>query len=205
MFTGIVEEIGRVVSLARDGGSARMHVQCRDVLQGTQPGDSISVSGCCLTVTTLPGDGFTADLMGETLERTALGGMQPGARVNLERAMRADGRMGGHIVQGHVDGVAEVLAVEPAEDWRILTFSLPPSLLPYLVEKGSITVDGASLTVMAVNDASFSVGLIPHTLAATTLGARAAGDRVNLEVDVIAKYVERMLQSGASSPYRRTT
>ena len=204
MFTGIVEEIGTVADVALDGGSARLQIACSTVLEGTQLGDSISVSGCCLTVTTLRGDGFTADLMGETLDRTALGSLQAGAHVNLERAMRADARLGGHIVQGHVDGVSQVVGVEPSADWRVLTFRLPDGLAPYLVEKGSITVDGTSLTVMAVDGETFSVGLIPHTLGATTLGERTVGDRVNLEVDVIAKYVERMLQSGVASPYRRT-
>ena len=201
MFTGIVEELGTVAALERDGGSARLRIRCNEVLDGTQPGDSISVSGCCLTVTSMPGDGFTADVMGETLDRTALGSLGVGAPVNLERAMRADGRLGGHLVSGHVDGVAEVVAVEPHDDWTVMTFSLPDGLATYVVEKGSITVDGASLTAMAVDGATFSVGLIPHTLSITTLGRRVTGDRVNLEVDMIAKYVERMLASGVASPY----
>ena len=194
MFTGIVEEIGTVAALTRDGGSARLHVRCDRVLDGTQLGDSISVSGCCLTVTSLPRDGFTADLMGETLDRTALGSLQPGATVNLERAMRADSRLGGHIVQGHVDGVAEVVDVEDADDWRIVTFRLAPGLATYLVEKGSITVDGCSLTVVEANATDFTIALIPHTTDVTTLGSKRAGDKVNLEVDLVAKYVERLLQ-----------
>src|SRR5688572_13117672 len=128
MFTGIVEELGTVAALAREGGSARLRITCHDVLNGTQLGDSISVSGCCLTVTSLPGDGFTADVMGETLERTALGALAQGAVVNLERAMRADGRLGGHIVSGHIDGVAEVVAVQPHDDWTVMTFALPEAL-----------------------------------------------------------------------------
>ena len=203
MFTGIVEEMGRVADLQRDGGTAVLRVACERVLDGTQLGDSISVNGVCLTVTTLPGDGFTADLMGETLDRTALAALGPGAPVNLERALRADSRLGGHMVQGHVDGVAQVLAVEPDNGWTVLRFSLPPALAPYLVAKGSITVNGTSLTVMQVDHDGFAVGLIPHTLAVTTLGTLAPGDPVNLEVDVIAKYVERMLEAGVGTPYRK--
>ena len=205
MFTGIVEELGTVAALERSGGSARLRIRCRDVLDGTQLCDSISVSGCCLTVTALPGDGFDADVMGETLDRTALGSLGVGAPVNLERALRADGRLGGHIVSGHVDGVAEVVAVQAHDDWTVMTFKLPHGLGPYVVSKGSVTVDGASLTVMAVDGATFSVGLIPHTLSVTTLGRRRVGDRVNLEVDMIAKYVERMLSSGVATPYRKTS
>ena len=198
MFTGIVEEVGTIRALERGVGTALLSVACSTVVSDARLGDSISVNGCCLTITTFPEDGgFTADLMGETIERTALAQLQVGSPVNLERALRADGRLGGHLVQGHVDGVAEVLAVEPAEGWTVLRFSLPSELAPYLVAKGSITVDGTSLTVMAVDEATFSVGLIPHTLGATTLGTLRAGDRVNLEADVIAKYVERMLANGS--------
>ena len=206
MFTGIVEEMGVVRALERNGGSALLAVDCQTVVADVHLGDSISVNGCCLTVTALPeAGGFTADLMGETLERTALAALGPGSPVNLERALRADSRLGGHLVQGHVDGVAEVLEVAPDDGWTVMRFSLPPDLAPYLVLKGSITVNGTSLTVMAVDDDSFSVGLIPHTLAVTTLGTLQAGDRVNLEADVIAKYVERMLAAGAATPYRPET
>jgi riboflavin synthase len=206
MFTGIVEELGAVRALA----PGRLEVACRDVLEGTRVGDSISVNGCCLTVTRLDEGGFSADLMGETLARTALGDLDPGAAVNLERALRADARLGGHLVQGHVDAVADVLRVEPqparegehgGPGWTMMTFTLPAPVAPYVVEKGSITVDGASLTVMSAAAHSFSVGLIPHTLAVTVLGRRRAGDSVNLEADVIAKYVERLLAGGVSSPY----
>ena len=198
MFTGIVEEVGTISSIAMDGGSARLAVACSVVTGDARLGDSISVSGCCLTITTLPSaGGFTADLMGETLRRTSLGALDTGSLVNLERALRADGRLGGHIVQGHVDGVGEVLSVEPQEDWTVLRIALPDDLRRYVVEKGSITVDGTSLTVMEVTDDAFAVGLIPHTLAATSLRERAPGDPVNLEVDVIAKYVEQMLRSGS--------
>jgi riboflavin synthase len=199
MFTGIVEEVGRVVRLERSPGGAVLAVACDTVVTDARLGDSISVNGVCLTVTDLgAGDGasggFRADLMGETVERTALADLGPGAPVNLERALRADARLGGHLVQGHVDGVAEVLAVEPHETWTVLRFALPPALTPYVAEKGSVAVDGTSLTVMAVDGDTFTVGLIPHTLAVTVLGARGVGDRVNLEVDVIARYVERMLK-----------
>ncbi len=202
MFTGIVEEMGTIRAVEHHGSSALLAVDCADVVEDASLGDSISVSGCCVTVTALPpSGGFTADLMGETLARTALGALRPGDRVNLERALRADGRLGGHLVQGHVDGVAEVLAVQPSQDWTVMTFSLPTSLARYVVEKGSITVDGASLTVMSVDATSFTVGLIPHTLAVTTFGTRAVGDPVNLEVDIVAKYVERLLAAGMPSPY----
>jgi riboflavin synthase len=198
MFTGIVEEVGTVRAVEHHGNHVRLAVGCATVTQDTSLGDSISVNGCCVTVTALPAEGgFTADLMGETLDRTAIGALQPGDRVNLERALRAGDRLGGHLVQGHVDGVAEVLAVEPRQDWTVMTCSLPSNLARYVVEKGSITVDGTSLTVMNVNTgsgrSSFAVGLIPHTLAVTILGTRTVGDRVNLEVDVVAKYVERLL------------
>ena len=201
MFTGIIEEVGRVRALERRGGSAALDVACHEVIADARPGDSIAVNGVCLTVTRLPDDGFTADLMGETVDRTALADLRPGAPVNLERALRADARLGGHLVQGHVDAVAEVLAFEPQQDWTVLRCGLPAEVAPYVVRKGSITVDGTSLTVMDLDETSFSVGLIPHTLAVTTHGHRRVGDRVNLEVDVIAKYVERMLGAGVATPY----
>jgi riboflavin synthase len=213
MFTGIVEELGEVVSLDRGSGVARLRVACATVTDGARIGDSISVNGCCLTATALHDgaegpQGFSTEMMGETLARTSLGELLPGHPVNLEAALRADGRLGGHLVQGHVDGVARVVAVEPqdpqpgGEGWTVMRFSLPEPLSPYLVEKGSVTVDGTSLTVMSVEDGSFAVGLIPHTLAVTVLGSRRVGDAVNLEVDIIAKYVERMLRAGVSSPYK---
>ena len=204
MFTGIVEELGAVAALERtEGGGATVDIQCTTVVADAAVGDSISVNGCCLTVTALTGFGFTSDLMGETLDRTALGGLAIGSPVNLERAVRADGRLGGHLVQGHVDAVGQILAVEPHEDWTTLRIQMPQHLAACVAEKGSITVDGTSLTVMHVTDDQFAVGLIPHTLAVTTLGTRRAGDRVNLEVDVIAKYVERML-SHRFDPARRS-
>jgi riboflavin synthase len=194
MFTGIVEELGVVVHLTDAGGdSAVIAVRGPVVTADARHGDSISVNGVCLTVIDNADGVFTADVMGETLRRSSLGVLRPGSQVNLERAATVGGRLGGHLVQGHVDGVARIVSREPAEEWEVLTFSLPPALARYVVEKGSITVDGVSLTVMAVTDDTFSVGLIPTTLNLTVLGAKAVGDPVNLEVDVIAKYVEKML------------
>ncbi len=202
MFTGIVEELGTVLAVDVDGEAARLHVGAREVVADAAPGDSISVDGCCLTVTTLPGDGFTADLMAETLRATALGSLRVGAPVNLERAMRAGERFGGHLVQGHVDGVGQVVAraEQPGTVW--LDVHVPPEVARYVVRKGSITIAGASLTVAdLVGDDVVRVGLIPHTLSVTTFGGLRVDDRVNLEVDVVAKYVERLLAGGAASPY----
>ncbi|MDP9405794.1 MAG: riboflavin synthase, partial [Actinomycetota bacterium] len=196
-----VEEVGTVTALRRRAPGAVIEVACATVVADAAVGDSISVNGCCLTVTALPAGGFAAELMGETLDRTALGRLPPGAPVNLERALRADARLGGHLVQGHVDGVGEVVAAEPRDGWTLLRCTLPPALDPYVVEKGSIAVDGTSLTVMAVGDGTFTVGLIPHTMAATVLGRRGPGDAVNLETDVVAKYVARLLAGGTTSPY----
>jgi riboflavin synthase len=208
MFTGIVEEVGTVRGISAGAGVTSLRVACETVVADAREGDSISVNGCCLTVTSLQPDGFTSDLMGETLDRTALGGLVEGAPVNLERAMLAGARLGGHLVQGHVDGVGAILAIEPHDEWTVMTVTLPPELSRYVVEKGSITVDGTSLTVMALGEQDgpvFSVGLIPHTLAVTTHGRRQVGERVNLEVDVIAKYVERLLEAGGATPYAATT
>src|SRR5690349_3472633 len=198
MFTGLVEEKRSVVAIESLGDSVRLtvrgHVVCSAEGQSpTKLGDSIAVNGCCLTVAELHDDVFTADVMAESLDRTALADLAPGAAVNLERAVAAGDRLGGHIVQGHVDGVSTLLERAPSEQWEIFRFSLPAELSQYLVEKGSITVDGVSLTVVDVGDDSFSVSLIPTTLADTILGTRQPGDRVNLEVDVVAKYVERMV------------
>jgi len=194
MFTGIVEELGEVVYLTDAGGdSAVIAVRGPVVTSDAHHGDSISVNGVCLTVIDNVDGVFTADVMGESLRRSSLGLLRPGSAVNLERAATVGSRLGGHLVQGHVDGVGKVIAREPADEWEVLRFSLPPELARYVVEKGSITVDGVSLTVMAVTDDTFSVGLIPTTLKLTVLGAKAIGDPVNLEVDVIAKYVEKML------------
>ena len=196
MFTGIVEELGEVVRLTDTGGdSAVVAVRGPLVTSDARHGDSISVNGVCLTVIDNVDGVFTADVMGETLRRSSLGALGVGSQVNLERAATVGSRLGGHLVQGHVDGVATIIGREPAADWEVLRFSLPSALSRYVVEKGSITVDGVSLTVMAVDDESFGVGLIPTTLKMTVLGAKNVGDPVNLEVDIIAKYVEKMLGS----------
>ncbi len=194
MFTGIVEELGEVVRLTDAGGdSAVIAVRGPVVTSDARHGDSIAVNGVCLTVIDNVEGVFTADVMGETLRRSSLGVLTPGSQVNLERAATVGSRLGGHLVQGHVDGVARIISREPADEWEVLRFSLPPELSRYVVEKGSITVDGVSLTVLAADDESFSVGLIPTTLKLTVRGAKSAGDPVNLEVDIIAKYVEKML------------
>ncbi|KRF24729.1 riboflavin synthase [Phycicoccus sp. Soil803] len=199
MFTGIVEELGHVVALEPGAASARLTVAGPLVTSDATHGASISVNGVCLTVVE-HGDGqFTVDVMAETLDRSSLGGLAVGDRVNLERAMSATSRFGGHIVQGHVDGTAEILSRTPGDRWEVVQFTLPESLSRYVVEKGSITVDGVSLTVSALTEptdgtpATFSVSLIPTTLALTTLGHKGVGDTVNLEVDVLAKYVERLI------------
>ena len=204
MFTGIVEELGRVVRLETVEDSARLTVEAPTVTQDVSLGDSVSVNGCCLTVTAVRGSTFTADLMAETLTRTTLGSQAPGDPVNLERALRASDRLGGHIVQGHVDATAEVLDHHRGEHWDLLRIGLPQAIARYVAVKGSVALDGVSLTVVNVVDASdvapvpgagasLSVGLIPETLRRTTLGTRRPGERVNLEVDVMAKYAERLL------------
>jgi len=202
VFTGIVEELGRVVAVEHGAQSARLTVAGPLVAADAVHGSSIAVDGVCLTVVEHDGERFTVDVMQETLRRSSLADVAPGQRVNLERAMPADGRFGGHVVQGHVDGTGRVVSREPGERWDVVTIAVPPALSPYVVEKGSITVDGVSLTVSALDDAAgtFSVSLIPTTLALTTLGHRAVGDPVNLEVDVLAKYVERLLRAGAVAP-----
>jgi riboflavin synthase len=193
MFTGIVEELGTIAAIEDQGDALRLTVRATTALEGAALGDSISVNGCCLTVAAIDGDTWTADVMQETLDMTSLAGAVPGDRVNLERAVTADKRLGGHIVQGHVDGVGVVVRREPSEHWEVVEVSLPADLARYVVPKGSITVDGVSLTVVDVHADSFTVSLIPETLARTTLGTRAAGDRVNLETDVIARHVEKLL------------
>ncbi len=211
MFTGIVEELGTIVSLEDQGDAIRLTVRGPLVTSDARSGDSISVNGCCLTVAstgaTVNGvaDSFTADVMHETLAKTSLGALEPGARVNLERAVTPTTRLGGHIVQGHVDGTGTVVRRTPSEHWELVEISLPAEFERYLVSKGSITVDGISLTVVEVStgsteeagstdEASFTVSLIPETLSRTTLGFKQTGDVVNLEVDVIAKYVEKMVK-----------
>ena len=209
MFTGIVEELGRVVRLETVENSARLTVEAPTVTQDVNLGDSVSVNGCCLTVTAVHGSTFTADLMAEPLTRTTLGSQAPGDPVNLERALRASDRLGGHIVQGHVDATAEVLNHHRGEHWDLLRIGLPQEIARYVAVKGSVALDGVSLTVVDVVDASdivpvptagasLSVGLIPETLRRTTLGTRRPGERVNLEVDVLAKYAERLLGARTS-------
>jgi riboflavin synthase len=196
VFTGIIEELGTVVAIDPLGDSARLSIRGATVTSDAAHGDSISVNGVCLTVVDNADGIFTADVMGESLDRSTLGSLTAGAAVNLERAATMATRLGGHIVQGHVDGVGAVLSRESGDQWETVTFSLPPQLARYVVEKGSITVDGISLTVMAVTDDTFSVGLIPTTLKLTTLGAKGVGEQVNLEVDIMAKYVEKLLAKG---------
>ena len=212
MFTGIVEELGRVVRLETVEDSARLTVEAPTVTQDVSLGDSVSVNGCCLTVTAVHESTFTADLMAETLTRTTLGSQAPGDPVNLERALRVSDRLGGHIVQGHVDATAEVLDHHRGEHWDLLRIGLPQEIARYVAVKGSVALDGVSLTVVDVVDApstldvspapgagaSLSVGLIPETLRRTTLGTRRPGERVNLEVDVLAKYAERLLGARTS-------
>lgn len=196
VFTGIIEELGTVRTVEPRGSAARVVIEARVVTEGSHVGDSIAVNGCCLTVTDLGPGWWAADAVAETLSRTNLGRLQPGDPVNLERPVALGGRLGGHIVQGHVDGVGTV--EEAAPDLRV---SAEPQVIRYLVPKGSVTVDGVSLTVVAVDRDSFTVAVIPHTMQVTTLGRRTPGDSVNLEVDVIAKYAERLLQGGVASPY----
>ncbi len=193
MFTGIVEELGTVAAVEDQGDAIRLTIRASTVLEDAGLGDSIAVNGCCLTVAERDGETWTADVMQETLDKTSLYGVRPGDRVNLERAVTADKRLGGHIVQGHVDDVGTVLSRTPSEHWEVVEVSLPSGLTRYLVDKGSITVDGVSLTVVEARDDSFTVSLIPETLARTTLGTRQRGDRVNLEVDILAKHVEKLL------------
>ena len=194
MFTGIVEELGEVVRITPSGGDAALVAIRGPVVTGdARHGDSFAVHGVCLTVVDVAGEVFTADVMGETLHRSSLADLVPGSPVNLERAATLGSRLGGHLVQGHVDGTGRILAREPAPQWELLRFSLPRGLTRYVVEKGSITVDGVSLTVVEVTDGWFTVGLIPTTLKLTVLGHKQVGDQVNLEVDVLAKYVEKLL------------
>ncbi|HEU4910776.1 MAG TPA: riboflavin synthase [Actinomycetes bacterium] len=199
MFTGIVEELGEVRELTDLGDSVRLTLRGPLVVDGARHGDSIAVNGVCLTVVATDDGTFTADVMRETLDRSALGALTPGAPVNLERPMRLDGRLGGHLVQGHVDGTGVIEQRLPSQHWEVVRISLPGDLARYVVHKGSITVDGVSLTVASVGDGWFTVSLIPTTLELTTLGRKEPGDPVNLEVDVVAKYVERLLAARSPS------
>jgi riboflavin synthase len=195
MFTGIVEELGTVSQVDDLGDSIRLTVEAHTVLDDVHLGDSIAVNGCCLTVVSTNGSTWTADVMQETLDKTSLTRVAPGDRVNLERAVTADKRMGGHLVQGHVDAVGQILSRSPSEHWDVVAVSLPADLATYVVGKGSITVDGVSLTVVTVGEDRFTVSLTPETLARTTLGQKQPGDLVNLEVDVIAKHVAKQVDT----------
>ncbi|MBQ7514787.1 MAG: riboflavin synthase [Schwartzia sp.] len=189
MFTGIVEEIGTV----RRAAAGHLSIGAQRVLEGTQVGDSIAVNGVCLTVTTLDAAGFEADVMPETLRRSSLGALRPGSRVNLERALTLSARLGGHIVSGHIDGTGRVAALREEKNARVMTIEAPPALTRYIVVKGSVALDGVSLTVAAETPGGFSVSLIPHTRGVTTLDEKNAGDTVNIETDIIGKYVEKLL------------
>ncbi len=210
MFTGLVEEVGRVRSLraAGEAGDAHLGLSADVVLGGTRVGDSILVNGACLTVDEIDAGGLVFYTMPETLRRTALGDLSEGSPVNLERAMAAGGRLGGHIVQGHVDGVGEVLDVRPEGDAEVWTFRAPPSVLRYAVEKGSVSIDGISLTLVSVESDRFTVSILPHTRSHTNLGELGVGSHVNLEADVVGKYVERLMQPWQNKetiqPERRT-
>ena len=195
MFTGIIEELGTVEALDLGADPAALRIRSPRVLEGIALGDSIAVNGCCLTVTAVVGETWSADVIATTLAATTLGELRPGDRVNLERCVRADGRLDGHIVQGHVDGVGTVTGREEADGTTLLRLALPAGLSRYVVAKGSLAVDGVSLTVAAIDGEEVTLGLIPETLSRTTLGVRAVGDRVNLEVDVLAKYVEKLTAS----------
>jgi riboflavin synthase len=198
MFTGIVEELGTVERIERQSDAVRLTVRATTVLADARLGDSIAVNGCCLTVAERTDATWTADVMEQTLARTGLGSLAAGDRVNLERPVTAGTRLGGHLVQGHVDAVGHVIARDPGEHWEVVTVSVPRDLAPYLVDQGSVTVDGVSLTVVRAGEEEFTVSLIPETMRRTTLGFREPGQAVNLEVDVIGKYVARQLQLRAS-------
>ncbi|MER6201776.1 riboflavin synthase [Streptomyces sp. NPDC001586] len=205
MFTGIVEELGEVTAVEQLEEASRFRLRGPLVTEGAKHGDSIAVNGVCLTVVETADGEFTADVMQETLNRSSLGALTTGSRVNLERPMALGGRLGGHLVQGHVDGTGEILSRTPSEHWEIVKVALPENLSRYVVDKGSITVDGVSLTVVEAAADWFTISLIPTTLALTTLGTKQAGDPVNLEVDVLAKYVERLLAAGVDPLHANPT
>lgn len=200
MFTGIIEELGEVVAWDGLGDAARITVRAPIAVSDARHGDSISVSGVCLTVIDQGPDWFTADVMAETIAMSTLAGVTPGDRVNIERAAQVNDRLGGHIVQGHIDGTSTLLSIEQGSAWRVLRFSLSADAAPLVVRKGSIAVDGVSLTVSAVGDDWFEVSLIPETLAVTTLGSTDVGDRVNIETDILARHVARLMQFERSQP-----
>ncbi|MBQ9492521.1 MAG: riboflavin synthase [Oscillibacter sp.] len=196
MFTGIIEETGHVRTVTRGRHSSVLSIAAAEILSDLKTGDSVAVNGVCLTATAVDGGGFTADVMHETLDRSTLGGLSAGDVVNLERAMPADGRFGGHIVSGHIDGVGRVTAIRRDDNAVWYTVEVPPELRRYIVEKGSVAMDGISLTVAATDTRGFSVSVIPHTLSVTALGTRRVGSGINLETDIVGKYVESLLRSG---------
>ena len=198
MFTGIIEELGTVGAMERRPDSIRLTIQARKVLEGTQLGDSIAVNGVCLTVTAMTDSSFTADVMHETMRRSSLSDIKSGSKVNLERALQVGGRLGGHIVSGHIDGVGHVARIAADGIARVITISIPKDMEPYIVEKGSIAIDGISLTVVSVGNSQFSVSIIPHTMANTTLIDKRPGAVVNLETDVIGKYVRSFTEARSS-------
>lgn len=195
MFTGIVEARGRVAHLEARPEAIRLRIDAPEVMVGVRSGDSIAVNGVCLTVVDPTPEGFDADVMQETMRRSSLGDLRPGGTVNVERAVRVSDRLGGHIVQGHVDCTGTIASIDPHEDWTVVRIDVPEAMTRYMVEKGSICIDGVSLTIVSVDGSGVTVSLIPTTLAETTLGTRSVGERVNIEVDVLAKYVERLLGS----------
>lgn len=198
MFTGIIEEIGTIKGIRRGNDSVVLDIEARHLLEDVKIGDSIATNGVCLTVTSLKGHLFSADAMPETMHRTTLGGLRPGDRVNLERALCLNGRLGGHIVAGHVDGVGEIVRKDKNENAVWITVSAPPAILKYIIEKGSVAIDGVSLTVAYIDESAFKVSVIPHTQGQTTLIGKFPGDKVNLENDMIAKYVEKLMSGGKS-------
>ena len=200
MFTGLVEEVGTIRAIRRGAHSSVLSIGAETILSDLKIGDSVAVNGVCLTATSRDSGGFTADVMHETLNRSSLGALTVGSHVNLERAMAADGRFGGHIVSGHIDGTGVIQSLRRDDNAVWYTVGTAPGLLRYIVEKGSITIDGISLTVAAVGETWFSVSIIPHTAAVTILGEKRAGDRVNLETDIIGKYVEKLLRPAGDVP-----
>ena len=199
MFTGIVRELGRIAAVEGGDEGRRLRIEAPATAAQLAVGDSVSIDGCCLTATQVANGGFSATAVPETLARTTLGGLEPGDEVNLEAAARVGDPLGGHFVQGHVDGVGRVISLDPEGDGARLRVEPPAELLRYCVEKGSVALDGVSLTIASVEDGAISIALIPHTLAVTTLGALAEGDEVNLEADVLAKYVEKLVHSDTIS------
>jgi riboflavin synthase len=195
MFTGIIEELGTVSGVQELDDSIRLKVSGKLVRSDLAQGESVSVNGVCLTAAEITADGFVADVMLETLNRTSLRGIAEGDRVNLERAMSGAGRFGGHVVQGHVDGVAEIISREPSSNWEVVKVKIPTELAKYVVHKGSITFDGVSLTVNDINDDVVSLSLIPETLRLTTLGKKTKGEKLNVEADILAKHIEKLIEA----------